>query len=59
MTTVTLWVLFQVFPFVQPITATKTVYECMALAQKIEDSKKEGDEVLMKCGKVEVLVEYI
>jgi len=31
----------------------------MKLAQEIEGSRKEGDEVILKCGKVEVLVEFI
>lgn len=59
MQTITLWILFQVFPYVQPITATDTAYTCMKLAQEIEDSRKEGEEVILKCGKVEVLVEFI
>jgi len=61
MQTITVWVLFQVFPFVQPLMLTDTATTCIAKGleyeRKIEEAK--GDEVILKCAKIEVLMEGV
>ena len=61
MQTITVWVLFQVFPFVQPLMLTDTAITCIAKGleyeRKIEEFKE--DEVILKCAKIEVLMEGV
>lgn len=59
MQTITIWVLFQVLPFFQPVLLTASNQDCINNAAVVmEQRSAEGvvEEVVMFCSKVQVLV---
>jgi len=56
MKTILVWVLFQVFPYVEPISLADTAITCITLAQARQDEELE---IILKCARIEILVEEI